>query len=53
MLLSSNNCQNIQNMRIMLKFLEKSIIYPLDYSNEKLEITVEILLNICLEIPIL
>ena len=30
-------------MRIMFEVLEKSILYPLDNSNEKLEMTVEML----------
>ena len=30
-------------MRIMFKVLERSIIYPLDNSNEKQEMTVEML----------
>ena len=32
-------------MRTMFKVLENSIIYPLDNSNEKLEMTVEMLLK--------
>ena len=32
-------------MRMVFKVLEISIIYPLDYSNEKLEMTVEMLLR--------
>ena len=32
-------------MRIMFKVLERSIIYPLDNNNEKLEVIVEMLLK--------
>ena len=35
----------------MFKVLERSIEYPLDNSNEKLEMTVEILLKYLLGIP--
>ena len=38
-------------MRIMFEVLEKSIIYPLDNSNEKLKMTVEMLLKYLLGNP--
>ena len=41
----------MQDMRITFKVLEKSIIYPLDNANEKLEMTVEMLLKYLLRTP--
>ena len=38
-------------MRIMFKVLKKSIIYPLDNSQEKLEMTVEMLFKYLLGNP--
>ena len=41
----------MQDMRIMFEVLEKSIVYPLDNSNKKLEMTVEMLLKYLLGNP--
>ena len=41
----------MQDMKIMFKVLEKSMIYPLDIANEKLEMTVEMLLKYLLGTP--